>query len=418
MKYARARTYFEAQHWEEAAIGFRDIALNHSDRDVGIYAAQLYLESVNVLGAHFAQDRAASTTWRRTFRSSSSSTAAATRPTKNDEACTSLNKIQVDILRLKAQKLVERADKEGGKEALAHYEKRRHGVPRAVPEVLPGSGRATTSRRRPRSATRSPTTRRARSRRRASSRRRSRCADRSSRSTSKLKLNSPLAKKAIYEIGGNYQAIAVYDQAAEWYERYAQGNPNAPSTPTKALADAVLLRLGLGQEDEAIEDAQDVHQELRRREARADRRASPSRSARTTPRRRSGTRRAARSRASMGLIDKAGTDVQVQAHATLGRALRAAQKGDQGAKAEYAKVPRPLERPGRRREEARTRPIPTEDDAQQDRRLGKALNAVGEAIFFAAEERSAWPRSSRSSSPSTTGPGDKADGAEARRDAR
>ena len=42
---------------------------------------------------------------------------------KNAEQCTSLNKIQVDILRLKAQKLVERADKEGGKEALEHYEK-------------------------------------------------------------------------------------------------------------------------------------------------------------------------------------------------------------------------------------------------------------------------------------------------------
>ena len=27
-----------------------------------------------------------------------------------------------------------------------------------------------------------------------------------------------LAKKATYEIGGNYQAIAVYELAAEWFE--------------------------------------------------------------------------------------------------------------------------------------------------------------------------------------------------------
>ncbi len=34
------------------AAAFRDIAMNHPDKDVGIYAAQLYLESVNVLGSH------------------------------------------------------------------------------------------------------------------------------------------------------------------------------------------------------------------------------------------------------------------------------------------------------------------------------------------------------------------------------
>src|SRR5690606_17633051 len=31
-----------------------------------------------------------------------------------------------------------------------------------------------------------------------------------------------LAHKAIYEISGNYQAIAVYDKAADYYERYAK----------------------------------------------------------------------------------------------------------------------------------------------------------------------------------------------------
>src|SRR5262249_18291592 len=39
VKYARARTYFEAQHWAEAALGFREIAMNNADKDVGIYAA-------------------------------------------------------------------------------------------------------------------------------------------------------------------------------------------------------------------------------------------------------------------------------------------------------------------------------------------------------------------------------------------
>src|SRR5262249_22089250 len=51
VKFARGRTYFEAQHWEEAALAFRDVAMNYSDKDVGIYAAQFYLEALNVLGA-------------------------------------------------------------------------------------------------------------------------------------------------------------------------------------------------------------------------------------------------------------------------------------------------------------------------------------------------------------------------------
>ena len=66
--------------------------------------------------------------------------------------------------------------------------------------------------------------------------------------------NTELAKKAVYEIGGNYQAIAVYDQAANWYERFARENPKMDKAP-EALQDAVVLRLGLGQEDQAIKDA-------------------------------------------------------------------------------------------------------------------------------------------------------------------
>ena len=44
-----------------------------------------------------------------------------------------------------------------------------------------------------------------------------------------------LAKKAIYEIGGNYQAIAVYDEAADWYERYAEDEPEGRERRQGAL---------------------------------------------------------------------------------------------------------------------------------------------------------------------------------------
>ena len=59
VKYARARIYFENHRWEEAAVAFRDVALNHADSDVGVYAAQLSLEALNVLGATLAPGRPA-----------------------------------------------------------------------------------------------------------------------------------------------------------------------------------------------------------------------------------------------------------------------------------------------------------------------------------------------------------------------
>src|SRR5262249_50294522 len=62
-------------------------------------------------------------------------------------------------------------------------------------------------------------------------------------------LGSPWTKKASYEIGANYQAIAVYDQAAEWFEKYARADARAENAD-RALSDAVLLRLGLGQDQE------------------------------------------------------------------------------------------------------------------------------------------------------------------------
>src|SRR4030095_11526729 len=67
--------------------------------------------------------------------------------------------------------------------------------------------------------------------------------------------NTELAKKSIYEIGGNYQAIAVYDEAAGWYEKYAAANPKAEKAP-QALQDSVVIPLGLGQEAEAMSDTE------------------------------------------------------------------------------------------------------------------------------------------------------------------
>jgi hypothetical protein len=220
----------------------------------------------------------------------------------------------------------------------------------------------------------------------------------------KTKGNSPLAKKATYEIGGNYQAIAVYDLAAEWYEKYAKNDPNAPDAD-KALADAVILRLGLGQEEQAIADAQAFTRNYGGKKPAQTAQIAFAVGAHYADQEQWDKAQKALS-GSMGTIDKAAPDVQVQAHATLARAHSKLRGQDAQAKTEYAKVRGLWSDPGKA-EAAIKGAYPTEDEAQKDRRLAKALNAVGEAFFFAAEERRK-AEVDPVKFPAYSGPGDKA----------
>ncbi|MCL2776950.1 MAG: tetratricopeptide repeat protein [Polyangiaceae bacterium] len=401
VKYARARTYFEAQHWEEAAAGFREIAMNDVDREDGIYAAQLYLESINVLGSHF-QKTSCFDDMERDVPKFIELYCKGDRAQKNAEQCTLLNKIEVDILRLKAQKLVERADKEGGKEALGMYEK----AGAAYFETFRKYCEEPVKNNRPPQAERCDE-----------------IAYNAARSFQAARLvakaifvrqalidfdkrqnmNSPLAKKAVYEIGANNQAIAVYDLAADWYERYAKMDPRAPNAD-QALSDAVILRLGLGQEEQAIENAKIFMKNY-----------GGSKPAQTASIAFAvGAHYADREEwekaknalvGSMGVIGKAAPDVQVQAHATLGRAYSHIKRYEPLAKTEYARVRAlwsdPLGAAAKIRDA-----YPNEDTATKDRRLARALDAVGEAYFFAAEERRR-AEVDKLKFPVYTGPGDK-----------
>lgn len=401
VKYARARTYFEAQHWEESAIGFRDIAMNNSDKDVGIYAAQLYLESVNVMGSHFSKTSC--------FDDMETDVpkfielyCSGEKANKNAEQCTTLNKIQVDLLRLKAQELVKAADKNGGKEALKQYEQggtayyemfRRYcadpvnnGQPPQAEKCDEIAYNAAKSFQAARLIAKAITARRA-----------------LLAYDEKTRGNSPLAKKATYEIGGNYQAIAVYDQAAEWYEKYAKADPNGEKAD-QALADAVVLRLGLGQENEAIADAQQFNKQYGAKKPAQTAQIAFAVGAHYADQEQWDKAKGALT-GSMSTIDRAAPDIQVQAHATLARAYTKL-KAESSAKTEYAKVRGYWSNPGNAEAKIRAA-YPDEDKGQQDKRLAKALNAVGEAFFYAAEEK-------RKSDvepvkfPVYSGPGDKA----------
>jgi hypothetical protein len=55
--YARARALYEARHWGDAADGFRAVAMSYSDMEVGVYAMELYLDSVNLIATHSRPER-------------------------------------------------------------------------------------------------------------------------------------------------------------------------------------------------------------------------------------------------------------------------------------------------------------------------------------------------------------------------
>jgi tetratricopeptide (TPR) repeat protein len=76
---------------------------------------------------------------------------------------------------------------------------------------------------------------------------------------------SPLAQPAMYYVGANYHALAMYAQAADWYERFAREPACrgcaalpvaiAPPDVARALEHALTFRLGLADRARALENA-------------------------------------------------------------------------------------------------------------------------------------------------------------------
>jgi TolA-binding protein len=379
VKYARARTYFEAQHWAEAAIAFRDIALNYKDQDAAIYAGQLYLEAVNVLGSKNEPPKPAC------FEEMSKDVpkfienfCSPDKYAEEKENCDLLTRIQCDIRRLGAEKTVELADG-GGDQSLELYKKggdsyiqiwRDYGEgPLAkgeasqcgrMEEILYNASKAYQAGR----------------------------LLAKSIAAKRLLLTptyglqaTELAKKAIYEIGGNYQAIAVYDAAAGYFTRYAEETDYRGEFADKAISDAVLLNLGLGRDEEAIAAAKSFNQNFGRRK--------PEQAAQIAfaianhySEKEQWKEAADRLGDAMKMIDSQATlDIKIQAHALLAQANRRLNKAPQ-AQSEYAKVVATWKDPQRASESI----LKSGGDAGP-RNLAHAIDSVGEAMFYFAEKK-------------------------------
>ena len=247
MKYRRARIYYEANRYEEAAVMFKDIAYNHKDSELSEYAANLYLDSLNVLASLREGD----------LRPQCYDQMAVNVPelhalycasdaakSEHEGLCGPLEQLRCDIQRKKAEA---HQNKKEFRDAAYTYVNifRKYPECGKLDEVLYNAainfeatklvGRA-------------------------------------------IKVRgvlidkfpeSPLAKKAFYLTGANFQALALYPKAADYYESFATKFPNEDGKActeaekandtcpkaSEALQDAVFFRLGLGDDAKAIDDA-------------------------------------------------------------------------------------------------------------------------------------------------------------------
>jgi TolA-binding protein len=381
VKYARARTYFEAQHWQEAALGFRDVALNYSDHDSAIYAAQLYLESVNVLGAKSQTPKPECYTQMGDDVPAFLELFCADKKyEENKEQCDLLTSIQCDVKRLRAEKIVEAADKGGGAEALVKYKEggdayidlwRTYGEePLAagqtsrcgkMEEVLFNAAQAYQAGRLLAKA----------------------ISVRRLLLSPKYNLHeTELAQKSLYQLGRNYQAIAVYDQAAKFFMAYADATKYKGEDADKALSDAVVLNLGLGLDEPAIEAAQAFNNNFGRRKPEQAAQIAFAIAAHYAEKGDWQQVKAKLAGTALGLIDKQATlDVKVQAHALLAQAY-SQMKTESSARSEYGKVVALWSDPQKAAAEIQSG---SDDPGTKQRRMGRALTAVGEAVFYFAE---------------------------------
>jgi tetratricopeptide (TPR) repeat protein len=246
IKYRRARIYYEANRFEEAAVLFRDIAFNHKDSELAEYAANLYLDCLNVLGTQIAQPRIACVQELSASIDPMSASYCATEMLReeNPDLCDTLGTLQCQVRRKEAETYQKTGE---FKKAAATYVRifRRHEECGEMDEMLYNAainfeaahllGRAIQVR------------------------------------TVLIERypESKLSKKAVYLIGQNFQALAYYEQAAKYYEQFARKFPGEDGKRCTAedkkngtcpnaiegLEQATFFRIGLGDDKTAIENS-------------------------------------------------------------------------------------------------------------------------------------------------------------------
>jgi tetratricopeptide (TPR) repeat protein len=246
IKYRRARIYYESNRFEEAALLFRDIAFNHKESELSEYAANLYLDCLNIMGTQLSQPNPAcvlqlSASIDPMHEAFCKSEMAAQ---EHPDLCGTLGNLQCQVRRQEAE-TYEKTQQY--KKAASTYVRifRRHSECGEMDEVLYNA---------------------------AINFEAARLLGRSIQVRKVLIERFPeseWSKRAVYLIGANYHALAFYEQAAKYYEDFARKYPGENGDKCSAedkeaglcpnavdgLKNATFFRLGLMDDQAAMEDA-------------------------------------------------------------------------------------------------------------------------------------------------------------------
>jgi hypothetical protein len=243
IKYRRARIHYVANHWEEAAVLFRDIAYNHSDDELATYAANQYLDCLNAI-ARLNQDRRIAC--RDELADGVEDFLRDQNLVRDEEFRNQVTQLQCGILwsqaeaRTEARRFREAADLYARIYSDYHEECAQIGN-HDLCEVLYNAAINYESDYRIGPAIQ------------IRQRLFNECGDESEYAEAHGGKASEWAKRAIYQIGGNYHAIASYTKAAQYYEDFARRYSGEKEAP-ESLQNATVFRIGLGQDDKAIEN--------------------------------------------------------------------------------------------------------------------------------------------------------------------
>ena len=257
VKYRRARIFYEANHFEEAALIFRDIAFNHPQHELAEFAANLYLDSLNAISRRDGRVSCITEIKNNIEPMFQLYCASEANLDAHADLCGVLQQLRCDVLRQEAELHTRNRE---FREAAAVYVDifRRFRECGRLDEVLYNAAINYES---------------------------ARLLGRAIRVRQVLIERFPdseLSKRAVYLVGANYHALAIYSQAASFYEQFARrfpGEDGSNCTDAErtagtcaiahvALENAVFFRLGLGEEETAIEDAQLYERSYRRTRAR------------------------------------------------------------------------------------------------------------------------------------------------------
>lgn len=230
IKYRKARIYYEANRFEEAAVLFKDIVMNHSNDELAIFAANLYLDSLNALGdmMEIARPGCYDDLANIVNILLDESKSPGKDLMQNEEFASQVKQLKVGVLRKKAEALTKRKQfRESAKIYLTIYrEYAAQHTEQGMCEVLFNAAINMEAARLVMPA---------------------------------IKVREKMinaypdcehTKKAAFYIGQNFHALQMFRQAADNYLSFAKRFPGEEEAPD-ALANSIMFYIGLGDYEDA-----------------------------------------------------------------------------------------------------------------------------------------------------------------------